>query len=173
MKADPSQPSTALVPIRSPDLPSVRDDLRLQKLWLGLERRPWRSLAVLGANPGMDTHEICEMLAQLAWRYRGQPSSVCDLRDLSMRLVDYEITEISRQLEAGLRLIVSLRSIFENPTAAPIARSVDAVLLCVALGDTKFKAAEETIAAVGRERLVGSIVLAPHKPEPSGSAAEP
>lgn len=171
MKADPNQPSTALVPIDPPDL-AIGDDLRLQKLWLALERRPWRSLAVLGANAGVDTHEICQMLAQLAWRYRGQPSSVCDLRDLSMRLVEYEIAEIGRQLEAGLRLIVSLRSIFENPTSAPISRSVDGVLLCVALGDTKFKAAEETIAAVGRERVVGSIVLSPRIAKPSRLASE-
>ncbi|HLK37273.1 MAG TPA: hypothetical protein VKU41_11015 [Polyangiaceae bacterium] len=171
MKADPGH-STALVAVTPPELPNVRDDLRLQKLWLGLERRSWRSLAVLGASAGVETYEISELLAQLAWRYRGQPSSVCDLRDLGMRLVDYEIAEIGRQLEAGLRLIVALRSIFENPTAAPIARNVDAVLVCVALGDTRFKAAEETIAAVGRDRVVGSIVLRPNKVKPTVTEPE-
>jgi hypothetical protein len=58
-------------------------------------------------------------------------------------------------------MVVALRSIFENPTAAPIAKQTDAVLLCIALGETNFKSAEETIAAVGRERVLGSIVLRP------------
>ena len=39
-------------------------------------------LSVLGASDGVDTIQIAEILAQLAWRYRGQPSSVCDFRDL-------------------------------------------------------------------------------------------
>jgi hypothetical protein len=42
-----------------------------------------------------------------------------------------------------------------------IVRQTDAVLICIALGETDFKAAEETIAAVGRDRVLGSIVLRP------------
>jgi hypothetical protein len=86
---------------------------------------------------------------------------VFDLRDLSMRLLDYEVQEMRAQIEAGMRLVVPLRSIFENPTAGPIAKQTDAVLLCVALGETNFRSAEETIAAVGRDRVIGAIVLRP------------
>src|SRR5580698_10243690 len=146
-------PTTALVAVRPTEVPNVWDDIRLQKLWLGVERRQWRSLAVLGASASVDTIQVAELLAQLAWRYRGQPSGVCDLRDLSMRLIDYEVREMQAQVEEGTRLIVALRSIFENPTAAPIAKQTDAVLLCIALADTKFSGAEETIAAVGRDRV--------------------
>jgi hypothetical protein len=138
---------------------NVWDDVRLQKLWLGMERREWRSLAVLSASKGLETVKLAELLAQLAWRYRGQPSSVYDLRDLTMRLVDYEAREMQSHLDSGTRLVVSLRSIFENPTAALIAKQADAVLIVIALGETNFRAAEETIAAVGRERVLGSIVL--------------
>jgi hypothetical protein len=131
----------------------------LQRLWLSVERREWRSLAVIGASESVETVQLAEMIAQLAWRYRGQPSSVCDLRDLSIRLIDYEVQGMRAQIESGTRLVVALRSIFENPTATAIARQTDAVLLCIALGETNLKAAEETIAAVGRERVLGSIVL--------------
>jgi hypothetical protein len=158
VKSDPV-PSKAIMALGPPDLANIWDDVRLQKLWLGVERREWRSLAVLGASKAVETVQIAELLAQLAWRYRGQPSSVCDLRDLTMRLVDYEIQEMRAQINAGTRLVVALRSIFENPTAASIAKQTDAVVLCVALGATNFKAAEETIAAVGRERVLGSIIL--------------
>jgi hypothetical protein len=148
--------------IRRPsDAPEVWDDVRLQKLWLGLEQRRWRSLAVLGASRTLATYPIAELLAQLAWRYRGQPSSVVDLRDLSMRLIDYQAAEIRAQVASGTRLIVALRSIFENPTASSIAKHADGVLLCVALGETSLREAEETIDAVGRERVIGSIVFRP------------
>ncbi|MGA3123182.1 MAG: hypothetical protein ABSF69_20620 [Polyangiaceae bacterium] len=160
MKADQA-PSTALVPLGSHQSVNVWDDVRLQKLWLGVERREWRSLAVISASKSVETIQIAELLAQLAWRYRGQPSGVCDLRDLSMRLIDYEVQEMRARLDEGMRLVIALRSIFENPTSSSIAKQTDAVVLCIALGETNFKAAEETIAAVGRDRVVGSIILRP------------
>jgi hypothetical protein len=160
--ADPAS-STALA-VHPGAGPNVWDDVRLQRLWLAVERREWRSLAVLGASDSVDTIRLAELLAQLAWRYRGQPSGVCDLRDLSMRLVDYEVREMQAQMDEGTRLVVALRSIFENPTAGPVARQADAVILCISLGETKFKAAEETILAVGRDRVIGSIVLTPRLP---------
>jgi hypothetical protein len=76
-----------------------------------------------------------------------------------MRLIDYQVQELQIQIDAGTRLVVALQSIFENPTAAPIAKHTDAVLVCIALGRTRLKEVEETIAAVGRERVLGSIVL--------------
>lgn len=159
VKADRA-PSTALA-TRSPAPANIWDDIRLQKLWLGVERREWRSLAVIGADQGVETVQLAELLAQLAWRYRGQPSSVCDLRDLSMRLVDYQVREMHAQIDGGTRLVISLRSIFENPTASLIAQQADAVVICLSLGATTFKAAEETIAAVGRDHVMGSIVMRP------------
>jgi hypothetical protein len=135
----------------------------MQKLWLAAQRREWRSLAVLGAAKTVDTLPIAELLAQLAWRYRGQPSTVCDLRDLSMRLVDYQVGEVHAQVQAGLRVLIALRSISENPTAAVVARESDAVVLCIAMGTTEFKAAQKAIAEIGRQRIVGSIIVRPRK----------
>jgi hypothetical protein len=160
VKSDPG-PSTALATVAPRDVVSVWDDVRLQKLWLGVDTRDWRSLAVLGGSRALETLEVAGLIAQLAWRYRGQPSSVFDLRDLSMRLLDYEMQEMRAQIDGGMRLVVPLRSIFENPTAGPIAKQTDAVLLCLALGETNFKSAEETLAAIGRERVIGTIVLRP------------
>lgn len=153
--------STALAPRPAQTLTVNWDDLRLQKLWLGIERRPWQSLSVVPASESVETYPLAELLAQLAWRYRGQPSEVVDLRDLSMRLVDYELRGIREQVAAGNRLVVALRSIYENLTTVQIAQQSDAVLLCVALGRTHFKSVDETIAAVGRQRVIGSIVLRP------------
>jgi hypothetical protein len=168
VKPDPAR-STALVAVPAREASSVWDDVRLQKLWLAIERRPWRSVAVIGASKSVETIQLAELLAQLAWRYRGQPSAVCDLRELSMRLVDYQIQEMRAQVESGVRLVVSLRSVFENPTSAPVAKQTDGVLLCIALGETKLKEAEETIAAVGRELVIGSILLRP--PRSKGRSA--
>jgi hypothetical protein len=161
-KSDP-QMSTALVPMQPPPLASIWDDVRLQKLWLSVERKTWRSLAVLPASPLLDAIPMAELLAQLAWRYRGQPSTVCDLRDLTMRLADHEVREMAAQVASGTRVVVALRSVFENPTSAAVAKQTDAVALCIALGETKFRHTQETIDAVGRENIIGTIVLHPKR----------
>jgi hypothetical protein len=139
--------------------PRYWEDVKLQKLWLATQRRTWRSLAVMAAGKSVDTLPIAEMLAQIAWCYRGQPSCVFDLRDVSLRLAEYQIREAHAQVEAGTRVLVALRSVAENPTAALIAREVDAVVLCVQLGRTELKAAEHTIDEIGRDRVLGSIVV--------------
>ena len=55
-------------------------------------------------------------------------------------------------------MVIALRSIFENPTAVGVARSADATLLCVDLGAAQLKLAEQTIAEIGRDRVLGAIV---------------
>ncbi len=173
MNPDPVSASTALVQ-RAPDAPNAWDDLILQQLWLATQRREWRSLALVGASKSVDTLWIAELLAKLAWWYRGQPSCVFDLRDLSLRLVEYHQNEVTAQVGSGNCVIVALRSIFENPTAVPIARAADAVVLCVSLGKTDFKAAEQTIAELGRDRVIGSIVVRkPSKKRPGNGKNEP
>jgi len=86
---------------------------------------------------------------------------VRDLRDLGMRLLDYQVNEMRDLIAAGNRLVIALRSISENPTAALVARQADGVALCIALGETDFRRAEEAIATVGRERVIGAVVFRP------------
>jgi hypothetical protein len=157
VSSDPTA-SSALV-LREPDALVMADDVRLQKLWLATQRREWGSLAVIATNKDVDTMQVAELLAKLEWWYRGRPSTVFDLRDLSLRLVEYHQQEIRAQVASGACVIIALSSTFDNPTAIPIARSVDAVVLCIDLGTASFKAAEQTLEEVGRERVLGAIVL--------------
>jgi hypothetical protein len=139
--------------------PKVWEDVKLQKLWLATQKREWRSLAILPTSKSIETLPIAETLAQIAWCYRGQPSCVFDLRDLSLRLAEYQIREANAQADSGARVLIALRSPSENPTALLVAREMDAVVLCIALGETELKTAESAIAEVGRPRVLGSILV--------------
>jgi hypothetical protein len=143
-----------------PTGPRAMDDIGSQLLWLATQRRTWRSLAVVGASEGVPTIEIANMFAKLAWWYRGQASSVADFRDLSLRLVDYQLRDVAAQLEReSITIVIALRSIFENPTVVPVASVADAAILCVKLGATKIKHARRTVETIGRDRFIGTIVL--------------
>jgi hypothetical protein len=164
VSSDPAVPAVPVVaPSQAlalpPEQPKYWEDVRLQKLWLATQRRDWRSLAVMAASKNVETLPIAEMLAQIAWCYRGQPSCVFDLRDLSLRLAEYQVREAQAQVEAGARVLVALRSIAENPTALLIAREMDAVVLCIQLGKTELKAAAQAIAEIGRDRVLGTILV--------------
>lgn len=155
----PPRPELPLVPLDRGG-PGTMDDLGSQLLWLATQQRPWRTLAVVGASEGVATIEVANMLAKLAWWYRGQPSSVADFRDLSLRLVDYQLRDVAEQLHRGpLTIVVALRSIFENPTVVPVATAVDAAVLCVHMKATKVSAAHRTIAAIGRDKFLGTILI--------------
>jgi hypothetical protein len=164
IKSDPAPSSVPpVLALREKAAPDVLDDVRLQKLWLATQRKKWRSIAIVAGSKKVDTLIVAETLAKIAWWYRGEPSCVFDLRDLSLRLVEYQVNEVRAQIEGGSLVVIALRSIFENPTTVPIAHGADAIVLCVGLGKTDFKDAEATIAEVGRDRVIGSIVLRPKK----------
>lgn len=152
-------PSSGPLALRPPGAQSTLDEVRIQKLWIATQRRQWGSLAVVAARRSLDTLPVAETFSKIAWWYSGEPSCVFDLRDLSLRLVEYQVSEVQAQVQSGARVIIALRSIFENPTAIPIARQADAVALCITMGSTDFKSAEETIAEIGRDRVLGTIVL--------------
>lgn len=146
---------------RVPDVPAFGDDVRLQLLWLAMQQRVWRSLAILGASEGIDTLAVADTLAKIAWAYTGQPTCVLDMRDLSLRLLEHQIRDMAAQLQGGERVFVALRSMNENPTAVPLAMAADAVVLCVELGRTDIKGARRTLATIGREKFLGTLIVPP------------
>jgi hypothetical protein len=168
------QTSTALVR-RAPEVPAIGDEVRLQMLWLGLQQRSWRSLAVMAAGEGIETLTVADTLAKIAWAYTGQPSCVFDMRDLNLRLLEHQIRDMAAQLQGGERVFVALRSINENPTAVPLAMAADAVVLCIELGRTDIKAAQRTLAAIGREKFLGTLLVPamPKERAPDGAPPPP
>jgi hypothetical protein len=141
------------------NLPPQWEDPGLQKVWLAAQRREWQSLAIMAVSESVQTLPIAQTLAQIAWCYRGQPACAFDLRDVSLRLADYQIREVHELVASGTRVLVALRSAAENPTAVLVAREADAVVLCIALGESELVAAASAIADIGRERILGTIVI--------------
>jgi hypothetical protein len=141
--------------------PRPWEDVRLQRLWMATQRRDWQSLAIMAASQSVRTLPIAEVLAQIAWCYRGQPVCVFDLRDLSLRLAEYQVREMQLAVQSGARAVVALRSLAENPVGLLVAREADAVVLCIALGDSETKTLERTIEDIGRDRVLGAILSGP------------
>jgi hypothetical protein len=75
---------------------------------------------------------------------------------LAPQLLDYvSATDTNRYTT----VIVHVDSPLVQTRAIPVARAADAVIICVSLGSTSFRDAKEVIEIVGRERVIGSIVV--------------
>jgi hypothetical protein len=57
------------------------------------------------------------------------------------------------------RIIIAIPSVMEYPLGVAIAQRADAVVLCVDVGVTRMKSARRTMDLIGRERIVGSILV--------------
>jgi len=135
------------------------NDPSWQKVWLALQAKDWRSLAIVPGDTGLSTLELGQALVDVGWQHRGLPIGLADLRNVTLPYIDSVIDEVRSHIYSGERVLIALRSVFENPASVPIAQAADGALLCISLGSTKIAGAEETLEQVGKGRFFGSIVV--------------
>lgn len=129
-----------------------------QRLWLGTQSRPWQTLAVVPVEQNMSTYEIASRITALGLHH-GECIGLADLRDVQLNRVS-AFLEVTRLLVSrGRRVVFAMRSIKENLATIPLARAADGVVLCLSLGSTSIESTEETIDQIGKERLVGSMLI--------------
>ncbi len=135
-----------------------------QRLWLATQRRDWRTLALVPGSkhgPADLVKDVAHVLARTGMIHRGAPVRVTDGTSLALHdLIDF-MEQVQRCVQYGDRVIITLDAIAQNPASTPVASASDAVVLCVALGATNTSAAQKTIDEIGRNRFIGSIVIAP------------
>lgn len=126
-----------------------------QRIWLHLESRAWRTLAVVPAEAGMPAAHAARVLAAIAAE-NGEDFELFDARSTDHGLTPAEVTAAAGGTR---RVLVVTRAIEEDLTTVPLARAADAALLCVSIGATPLRAAAEVIAAIGKERFLASLSL--------------
>jgi hypothetical protein len=134
------------------------DRAEYQRLWLQMGSRDWRTLAVVPGEEGMSTYDVANLIMVLGVHH-GESIGLFDFRDIRMSRVLEVIDGASRQLNSGERLIFATRSIRENLATIPLARATDSSVLCVSIGSTSMGFVAETIAQIGKDRFIGSLVV--------------
>jgi hypothetical protein len=146
-------------PWRSPDW---------QRLWLAcqVQRRTWRSMAIVPAGPGASPDAIVDLamtLAHTGMLHLGQPIHVAD----ATRITLPQLVQFSEEIEhytAGTGMIIlALAALSENVTSLSLAQSADCALLCVLLEQMATADAKKTIESIGQKRFIGSAVFKPSR----------
>jgi hypothetical protein len=139
-------------------------DAEWQRLWLAVESRPWRSLALIPAGAGASpdfTLMIAMTLSRTGMVHLGSPVQVADATQVPLSQLTAFSNEVRRCTAEGQRLLIALPPPSKSAITASIAQSVDAAVLCVLAQHMSTAEANQTLRLVGRSRFLGSAVFHP------------
>lgn len=145
-------------------------DTEWQRLWLAVESRPWRSLALVPAGDGASldfTLIIAMTLSRTGMVHLGSPVQVADATQVPLSQLTAFSNEVKRCTDNGQRLLVALPPTSGSAITASIAQSVDAAVLCVLAERMSSAQAKRTVKLVGTSRFLGSAIFHPHQVSPS------
>ncbi|HET9958306.1 MAG TPA: hypothetical protein VFQ61_27615 [Polyangiaceae bacterium] len=157
--------TTALA--RSEDNLAISDlwrEAEWQRLWLAVQAQQWSSLALIPAAPGAPEDfalTIAVTLAKTGIVHLGVPIHVADGARIQMADLATFGQEVARCKEYGDRVLMALAPIDENPVSVTLAKSADFALLCILLEDMDSSQSKKTVAAIGQNRFIGSVMFHP------------
>jgi hypothetical protein len=85
---------------------------------------------------------------------------------VSLSTLRAELTNLAEGARRAERSIVALPPLLGSPACLELARAADAALLCIELGSSAIAEAEQIVDDVGRERVLGSIIVRKRKVRP-------
>lgn len=150
----------------------VKDDIELQNLWIALQKKPWRVLAIVSASTDGESIDVAKALAEAGFQFEGVRPAVTDLRDLKLRLVENEKKRMEQAREKNEPVVLALASPDKSPAGLAIARAADAVVVTVRLGETPMKVLARAADEIGRDKMLGAVVVHP-RPRPALAPAAP
>ena len=141
-------------------------DAEWQRLWLAVESRPWRSLALIPAGNGasLDFSLVVAMtLSRTGMVHLGSPIQVADATQVPLNQLTAFSNEVKRCTSNGQRLLVALPPTSNHAITAAIAQLMDAAVLCVLATKMSSADAKRTVKLVGPSRFLGSAIFHPHQ----------
>lgn len=146
--------------------PEPWQDPEWQRLWLAVESRAWRSLALIpgGEGASLDFSLIVAMtLSRTAMVHLGRPIQVADATTVPLNQLTAFCNEVQRCTSGGERLLVALPPPVGNAITASIAQSADAAVLCILSTKMSSRDAQRTVKLIGPARFLGSAIFHPNK----------
>jgi hypothetical protein len=130
-----------------------------QRLWFSTREHAWSSLAIIPSDGGVEVGRVAEALVATGRLHGERQVRLLDAKGTQLGDVHRLIDELGVMTGRGDWVIVPVDAIEVNPSSVPIAQATSASLLVVRLGESLLTSARNAIEVVGRERLLGSIVL--------------
>lgn len=132
-----------------------------QQLWLSLEGKEWRTLALVapGRARAALTLDVAVALVHTGSVHLGVPIRIADASEVSLSHLRQFIEELTLLRETGDRVLVCLGGFGNSGTATAIAQAADKALLCIELENSSLSDAKSVVKAIGAKNFVGSAVF--------------
>jgi hypothetical protein len=137
-------------------------DPEWQRLWLTLDRIPWRTLALIPAGDGAPadfTLTLAVTLSRTGMSHVGAPILVADGTQVPLDQLNAFLADVRACNNGGERVIIALSSINQSATTVSMAKDADGVVLCVMLGAMRSREAKKTIKLIGASKFLGSVII--------------
>jgi hypothetical protein len=150
------------------DRPRSPRDLEIEGLWFTLSRIPWRTLVMVPSDEGASAVEVAAALADVGRRLRSGPVTFLLLSGpMDYAAAGKIVSAVGGRRDAGQteerqgdgRLIIAIPPVVTEPLGLAVTEVADAVVLCVQRGESRMRVAERTLELVGRDRVVGALML--------------
>lgn len=139
-------------------------DPEWQRLWLTLDRMPWRTLALVPAGEGAPadfTLTLAVTLSRTGMSHVGAPILVADGTQVPLDQLNAFQADVRACREGGERVIIALSPSGLSPTTVSMAKDSDGAVLCVMLGAMRSGDAKRTIKLIGASKFLGSVIVHP------------
>jgi len=132
-------------------------------MWLSLMREKWSSIAVVPTGDLADARTVANALSAVTELQESGPVRIIDAGGATVAEGARLSQELAAVVAGGARAVVAVDSLLENLGGVPLVRDTEAALLVIRLGSAHFDAVRSTVAIIGRERVLGSVVLHPER----------
>jgi Mrp family chromosome partitioning ATPase len=102
---------------------------------------------------------IAVALARTGMVHLGSPIQVADASTVPLASLASFMKEVQRCVDDGDLILVALGPLTDSPIGVSIAQATDAVVLCVLLDHMATAQAKKTVAQIGQNRFVGSVIF--------------
>jgi hypothetical protein len=135
-------------------------DVEWQRVWFATRQRPWGVLAIVPSDPGVEVDKVARMIVATGEVHGEKKVTLLSAMGVTLANVHAFLDKLNTLTARDELVVVPVDPLTENPSAIPILRAASTAVLVVRLGESLVESARTVIQAVGRERLVGSVVLA-------------
>jgi hypothetical protein len=147
-------------------------DPEWQRLWLTLDRMPWRTLALVPAGEGASadfTLSLAVTLSRTGMSHVGAPILVADGTQVPLDQLNAFQADVRACRDGGERVIIALSPASQSPTTVSMAKDSEAAVLCLMLGAMRTADAKRTIKLIGASKFLGSVIVHPDGSFPSAN----
>lgn len=151
-------------------------DPEWQRLWLALQTRRWRSLAIVPAAEGAPKDfalRIAVILSRTGMVHLGRPIQVADATNVPLAYLTQLMDEIEHVKREGDLMLVALAPAAVSPLTVPIARATDAAILGVLLEKMSTTQTKKVINDIGVNRFLGTVLFRPDGKPDMGPSSVP